>query len=122
MHENTLYPFFEFETPIDTTTLDSSMHTILSSSFMYCGSESLNKNDGDIIIDKETHNIYCYCKGQKVLLSSTDNLLEPAPKTPKMFFNKIVKVTHCPCCGAPVKANTSSCDYCGVLYPTEIIS
>ena len=121
MHENTLYSFFEFEAPIDTTTLDSSKHII--SNFLYCGSESLNKNDRDIIFDNNTHNIYCYYKGQKVLLSSsTDTLLEPAPKTQKMFFNKIVKVTHCPCCGAPVKANTSSCDYCGVLYPTEIIN
>lgn len=98
------------------------LNIISSSSFMYCGSESLNKNDGDIIIDKDTHNIYCYCKGQKILLSSTDNLLEPTPKTQKMSFNKTIKVTHCPCCGAPVKANASSCDYCGVLYPTELLT
>ena len=94
---------------------------MLNSSFVYCGSESLNKNDGDVILEKETNDIYYYYKGQKVLFSHTDNV-DIVPKTQKMFFNKIVKVTHCPCCGAPVKANTSSCDYCGVLYPTEIIS
>ena len=72
--------------------------------------------EGEIAYDADTGRIFVYHNQQYIELPTKADTTEASNKT-----LDISKPLLCKCCGAPLRAGQTQCDYCGVSY-NKIIS
>ena len=72
--------------------------------------------EGEIVYEADTGKIFIYRNQQYVELSTDVDMTKFSDET-----LDISKPLLCKCCGAPLRAGQTQCDYCGVSY-NKIIS